>query len=51
MHWIEQLFGVSPDNGNGTTEAAIAFASLLLASAAARVARRRLWRRSKRGHR
>lgn len=26
MDWIEQLFGVSPDNGDGTLEMAIAFA-------------------------
>lgn len=26
MDWIERLFGVSPDNGDGTLEMAIAFA-------------------------
>ena len=34
MDWIETLFGISPDGGDGTTEAAIVFACVLVAGAA-----------------
>jgi hypothetical protein len=30
MDWIERLFGVSPDGGDGTTEAAIVFAVVIV---------------------
>lgn len=30
MDWIEQLFGVAPDHGNGTLEALIAAAAVCL---------------------
>jgi hypothetical protein len=33
MDWIEQIFGISLDGGNGTAEAAIFFAVALLATA------------------
>jgi len=51
MHWIEQLWGVDPDNGSGTLEMAILLATLVIASASARVAKRRLRRKSQRGRR
>jgi hypothetical protein len=33
MDWIETLFGVSPDGGDGTTEAAIIFACVVVLGA------------------
>jgi hypothetical protein len=30
MDWIEQLFGMSPDGGDGTAEAAIALACFIV---------------------
>jgi hypothetical protein len=30
MDWIEQLFGVSPDGGDGTTEFMIVFAACVV---------------------
>jgi hypothetical protein len=30
MDWIEKLFGLSPDNGSGSTEAGFAAAALLI---------------------
>ena len=40
MDWIEQLFGISPDGGNGVTEAVI-----LLAIAVVPVITWLIWRR------
>ncbi len=40
MHWIEDLFGISPDGGNGLYEAFIVVVPLAVAAAWA-VARRR----------
>jgi hypothetical protein len=33
MDWIEQLFGFSPDGGDGTTEALIVFVCCLVLAA------------------
>jgi hypothetical protein len=33
MDWIERLFGMSPDGGDGTTEAAIVFAAVIVLAA------------------
>ena len=33
MDWIEKLFGLSPDGGDGSTEAAIVFVCALLLAA------------------
>ena len=33
MDWIETLFGLSPDGGDGTTEAAIVFACVVVMGA------------------
>jgi hypothetical protein len=33
MDWIETLFGLSPDGGDGTTEAAIVFACAVVMGA------------------
>lgn len=41
MDWIEQLFGFSPDGGNGTTEMQIATGVALLALFLASLALRR----------
>ena len=30
MHWMETLFGLSPDNGDGSTEISIAICAVLL---------------------
>jgi hypothetical protein len=30
MDWIEKFFGLSPDGGDGTTEAAIVFAAVIV---------------------
>ena len=37
MQWIEHLFGTNPDNGNGTVEATVVLASLLLVVASVQV--------------
>jgi len=34
MDWIEQLFGVSPDGGDGTAEVAIVLACVVVLAAA-----------------
>jgi hypothetical protein len=34
MDWIETLFGLSPDGGDGTTEAAIVFGCVVVMGAA-----------------
>ena len=57
MHWIEELFGFSPDGGSGLTELLIALALVLLIVAACvsqnlfgtRTALRRIVRRDSRG--
>jgi hypothetical protein len=51
MHWIEQLFGVDPDNGSGTLEMAILLATLVVASASVRATRRFVRRRTRRSRR
>jgi hypothetical protein len=33
MDWIEQLFGISPDGGDGTSEVMIVFATCLIVAA------------------
>jgi hypothetical protein len=33
MDWIEKLFGFSPDGGDGTAEAAIVFACVVVVAA------------------
>jgi len=33
MDWIEKIFGISPDGGNGATESVIALLSLIAAIA------------------
>jgi len=33
MDWIEKLFGFSPDGGDGTVEAAIVFACVIVVAA------------------
>jgi len=33
MDWIERLFGISPDGGDGTSEAAIVFALIVIVGA------------------
>ena len=33
MDWIEKLFGMSPDGGDGTAEAAIVFACVIVVGA------------------
>jgi hypothetical protein len=33
MDWIEQLFGISPDGGDGTIEAMIVFAACIVVGA------------------
>ena len=46
MDWVERLFGLSPDGGNGSFEAMISIAvALVLALAAAGVLSRRRARR------
>jgi predicted transcriptional regulator len=42
MDWIETTFGISPDGGNGTTEALFVAAAIAIASLL--VARRRRFR-------
>ena len=34
MDWIERLIGISPDGGDGSAEAAIVFAGVVLLAAA-----------------
>jgi hypothetical protein len=34
MDWIEKLIGISPDGGDGTTEAAIVFVCVIVFGAA-----------------
>ena len=41
MHWIEQLFQVSPDNGDGSLEALIFIAAIALTVAVVPPLRRR----------
>jgi hypothetical protein len=33
MDWVERLFGVSPDGGDGTSEAAVVFACIIILGA------------------
>jgi hypothetical protein len=42
MDWIERLLNVAPDNGNGTLEAAIIVAAIVVASGLIPQVRRRL---------
>ena len=42
MEWIERLFNVRPDNGDGTLEALIIIAAALVALALVPAVRRRL---------
>jgi hypothetical protein len=47
MNWIERLFHLSPDEGNGATETLyVAVAVVVLAGLAVLTMQRRRWRRS-----
>jgi hypothetical protein len=48
MDWIEQLFGFSPDGGDGTTEVMIVFAACVVIAIViyARVPRVKAWVRN-----
>ena len=46
MNWLEMIFGISPDNGNGAAELLVAF-GIALAFASAMVGGRRLVRHVK----
>jgi hypothetical protein len=47
MNWLETLFGLSPDGGNGTTEMVIALGILLALAAAVATRARARTRRAK----
>jgi hypothetical protein len=51
MDWIEQLFGFSPDGGDGTTEVMIVFAACVVIGIViyARVPRVKAWVRKRLG--
>jgi hypothetical protein len=51
MDWIERVFGISPDGGDGSTEAAIVLACVIVAAVAitARVPRARAFIRARLG--